>query len=59
MERVYLKDLGLQYNYSELENRNKTDMIVIHHTGNPTDDDLSANYISFLLIKYSFTSNCL
>ena len=29
MERVYLKDLGLQYNYSELENRNKTDMIII------------------------------
>ena len=46
MERVYLKDLGLQYNYSELENRNKTDMIVIHHTGNPTDDDLSAKEIN-------------
>ena len=46
MERVYLKDLGLQYNYSELENRNKTDMIVIHHTGNPTEDDLSAKEIN-------------
>ena len=46
MERVYLKDLGLQYDYSALENRTKTDMVVIHHTGNPADDNLSAKEIN-------------
>ena len=29
-------------NFSSLDNRPKTDKIVIHHTGNPTDDNLSA-----------------
>lgn len=28
--------------FLSLDTRRKTDMIVIHHTGNPTDDDLSA-----------------
>lgn len=40
MERVKIIETGL--NFSDLVERNVTDMIVIHHTGNPTDDDLSA-----------------
>lgn len=40
MERVKIIETGL--NFSDLMERNVTDMIVIHHTGNPTDDDLSA-----------------
>lgn len=46
MERVYLQDLGLQYDYDQLAIRPKTDMVVIHHTGNPTDDNLSAKEIN-------------
>ena len=46
MERVTLKDTGLQYDYNALQVRSKTDMVVIHHTGNPTDDDLSAQQIN-------------
>lgn len=46
MERIKLIDLGLNYDYDKLETRKKTDMIVIHHTGNPTDDDLSAKEIN-------------
>ena len=42
MERVHLKDLNLNYNAGRPETRGVTDMIVLHHTGNPTDDDLSA-----------------
>ena len=36
-------DYGLDFKY--LEPRDVTDQIVIHHTGNPTDDDLSAEEI--------------
>lgn len=36
-------DYGLDFGY--LEPRDVTDQIVIHHTGNPTDDDLSAEQI--------------
>ena len=36
-------DCGLDFKY--LEPRDVTDQIVIHHTGNPTDDDLSAEEI--------------
>lgn len=46
MERAYLKDTGLQYDYNDLQVRSKTDVVVIHHTGNPTDDDLSAQQIN-------------
>ncbi|WP_196595895.1 peptidoglycan recognition family protein [Pectinatus frisingensis] len=46
MERVKLIDTGLNYDYNKLETRRKTDMVVIHHTGNPTDDDLSAQAIN-------------
>ena len=42
MERVPLKDLNLQYDAGRPKTRDVTDMIVLHHTGNPTDDDLSA-----------------
>lgn len=38
--RVALVDYGLQF--KSLVPREYTDMIVIHHTGNPGDDDLSA-----------------
>lgn len=41
--KMKVKDYGLKFN--SLSNRPKTDMIVIHHTGNPTDDDLSAKEI--------------
>lgn len=46
MERVSIKDCNLQYDYSKLETRAITDMIVIHHTGNASDDDLSAQEIN-------------
>ena len=42
MERVHLKDLNLTYHAGNLKTREATDMIVLHHTGNPSDDDLSA-----------------
>lgn len=43
MQRVNIKDMGLSF--GELRKRMATDRIVIHHTGNPTDDDLSAEEI--------------
>ena len=43
MERVTIYEPNLEF--SELSERSNTDMIVIHHTGNPTDDDLSAEEI--------------
>ena len=46
MERVFIKDTGLSYDYSKLETRKETKLVVIHHTGNPTDDDLSAQEIN-------------
>lgn len=46
MERVSLVDTGLNYDYGKLENRKVTDMIVIHHTGNDEDDNLSAKRIN-------------
>ena len=42
MERVHLRETYLDINHNQLTTRRVTDMIVIHHTGNPTDDDLSA-----------------
>ena len=41
-----MHDLGLTYDYNRLETRDTTDMFVIHHTGNPQDDDLSARQIN-------------
>lgn len=40
MQRANIKKTYLTF--SSLDNRPKTDKIVIHHTGNPTDDNLSA-----------------
>lgn len=40
MQRVNVEDTCLEF--GELSDRRSTDMIVIHHTGNPYDDDLSA-----------------
>ena len=40
MQRVNIKDMELSF--GELSKRPATDKIVIHHTGNPYDDDLSA-----------------
>ena len=42
MERVPLVDTYLDIDHDDLRTRDITDQIVIHHTGNPTDDDLSA-----------------
>ena len=42
MERITINDLNLEIDHSRLETRRLTDMVVIHHTGNPSDDDLSA-----------------
>lgn len=46
MQKVNIKKTNLQYDYSKLSNRTKTDMVVIHHTGNPTNDNLSAEEIN-------------
>ena len=40
MQQVDIKGTNLAF--GNLQERSATDMIVIHHTGNPTDDDLSA-----------------
>ena len=42
MERVPINDTGLDIDHDRLTTRSTTDQIVIHHTGNPWDDDLSA-----------------
>ena len=46
MQKVNIKKADFNYNYDNLSTRGKTDMVVIHHTGNPTDDDLSASEIN-------------
>lgn len=43
MKRTNCIDYKL--NFTSLSERDTTDMIVIHHTGNPCDDDLSAAQI--------------
>ena len=43
MEKPTIVDYGLEF--ADLTDRDTTDMIVIHHTGNPEDDDLSAEEI--------------
>ena len=40
MIRANIKETNLKFN--PLNNRSATNLIVIHHTGNPQDDDLSA-----------------
>jgi len=46
MQRVNIKKVNLAYYYGALKPRTITDMVVVHHTGNPTDDDLSAEEIN-------------
>lgn len=46
MQKVNTKKADFSYEYSNLNTRKKTDMVVLHHTGNPTDDDLSASEIN-------------
>lgn len=46
MQKVNIKKCNLDYDYNRLSTRSKTDMIVIHHTGNPQDDDLSTREIN-------------
>ena len=43
MIKPNIKDYELEF--TSLTQRYNTDLIVIHHTGNPTDDDLSAEEI--------------
>lgn len=43
MKEPAIKDYGLEFGF--LIRRLTTDMIVVHHTGNLTDDDLSAKQI--------------
>lgn len=38
--KINITTPNITYNYQMLENRPKTDMLVIHHTGNPKDDNL-------------------
>lgn len=40
---IHIKDTWLKFD--TLNERNMTNMIVVHHTGNPVDDDLSAEEI--------------
>lgn len=46
MREVSIKNTNLSYDYNALSARTKTDMVVIHHTGNPDDDDCSAKQIN-------------
>lgn len=43
MDKPTIVDYNLEF--ADLTDRDTTDMIVIHHTGNPEDDDLSAEEI--------------
>lgn len=62
MERVNVVDLHLDYDEDRLSERSLTEMIVIHNTGNPTDDDMGAknindahrNYNGWAAIGYHF-----
>lgn len=44
--KVNIKNTNLDYDEDNLWCRKYTDQIVIHHTGNPKDDDLSAKEIN-------------
>lgn len=46
MQKVNIQKANFDYDYNNLNTRSKTDMVVIHHTGNPVDDDLSAREIN-------------
>ena len=42
MQKATVIDTGLELDEGRLSRRWNTDMVVVHHTGNPYDDDLSA-----------------
>ena len=42
MEQLAIRVYDLGIDHDALETRGRTDQVVVHHTGNPTDDDLSA-----------------
>lgn len=42
MERIPIAETYLDIDHNRLTTRSMTDQIVLHHTGNPSDDDLSA-----------------
>lgn len=46
MNKPDIKDYGLEF--TVLTKRAQTDLLVIHHTGNLVDDDLSAEQIHFM-----------
>ena len=46
MERVNVVDRHLDYDRNSLIERPYTDMIVVHNTGNPTDDDVDAVWVN-------------
>lgn len=46
MRKANIVDTNLHFNYASLSTRQVTDRIVIHHTGNPQDDDCSAQQIN-------------
>lgn len=43
MRKPNIKDY--QLDFDNLSERNETNLVVVHHTGNPTDDDMSAEEI--------------
>ena len=45
MNPPIITDYGLEF--TKLYARDNTDLIIVHHTGNPTDDDLSAEQIHY------------
>ena len=45
MNKPEIKDYDLEF--ATLTERLRTDMVVVHHTGNLADDDLSAEQIHF------------
>nr|DAW75697.1 MAG TPA: endodeoxyribonuclease I [Caudoviricetes sp.] len=42
LSSIYIHPRTFEIDWANSVERGSTDMIVIHHTGNPTDDDLSA-----------------
>ena len=55
LDDIKIIDTHLDIDDDDLSEREVTDMIVIHHTGNPTDDDLSAEQINESHINQGWT----
>ena len=45
IEEILLHDTGLEFDYAALTPREETDLIVLHHTGCPEDEDFGAEDI--------------